>query len=612
MAYALSHRGPDRSGVWADAAAGIALGFRRLSIIDLSAAANQPMQSEDGRYVIAFNGEIYNFAAIRNVLANQGIRFRGQSDTEVLLKACMAWGVERAIGDLVGMFAFALWDTQERKLWLVRDRLGIKPLYYGRAGDRFAFASELKALRIFTDWTPEIDREALGLFSQFNYVPAPRTIYQGICKLEPGCLLEVQAGGTPKITRYWNIRSHFQQPPLDMDETDAVWEIDKLLTDAVSQRLVSDVPLGALLSGGIDSSTVVALMNRANKGQVRTFTIGFGDKGYDEAGPAKEVANHIGTDHTELKLAPEAALDLIAKLPETYDEPFADSSALPTYLLSQLARRHVTVALSGDGGDEVFFGYNRYTAAPAAWHRASWLPLPLRYLGGCAIKSLSPRSWDQLARLLPKARQLRTPGVKMHKLADVLAQSSQKNVYQRLVTHWPGTGPVRDYSPDEDSSWPNGLPEDFAAKMALQDSCTYLPDDILAKVDRASMAVGLEVRVPLLDHRLVELMARLPTELKLKGGTPKYLLRQVLRHYVPDALIERPKMGFAVPLDQWLRGPLRDWAEELLSERRLADEGWFNPKLVRRTWRRHLNGRGNHQEALWGVLMAQAWLDRWQ
>lgn len=612
MASALTHRGPDSDGIWADASAGVALGFRRLSIIDLSAAADQPMHSEDGRFVIVFNGEVYNFAAIRKVLANQGIRFRSQSDTEVLLKACMTWGVERAVGDLVGMFAFALWDSETRKLWLVRDRLGIKPVYYGRAGDRFIFGSELKVLRALEDWSPEIDRDALSLFCQFNYVPSPRTIYKGIHKLQPGCLLEVQAGGTPRITRYWNLRSHYQKPSLRIDERDAIWEIDKLLADAVSQRMVSDVPLGALLSGGVDSSAVVALMNRADKGQVRTFTIGFGDKGYDEAGAAREIANYIGTDHTELTLAPETALDLIERMPETYDEPFADSSALPTYLVSQLARRYVTVALSGDGGDEVFFGYNRYTAAPALLRRVEWLPRFARSAAGCALKTISPRMWDRLALLLPERRRPRTPGVKMHKLADILGKPNEREIYRSLVSHWPNSGPVRNGMRDDISGWPLGQPYDFAARMALQDGCTYLPDDILTKVDRASMAVSLEVRVPLLDHRIVELIARMPTELKLKGSTPKYLLRQVLRKYVPDTLIDRPKMGFAIPLDQWLRGPLRDWAEALLDERRLADDGWFQPNLVRRVWRWHLNGSGNHQEALWGVLMAQAWLDRWK
>ncbi|MBL22580.1 MAG: asparagine synthase (glutamine-hydrolyzing) [Rhodospirillaceae bacterium] len=611
MANALHHRGPDSAGVWADGTTGAALGFRRLSIIDLSVAGDQPMRSDDGRYAITFNGEIYNFAAIRSVLSSHGVRFRSQSDTEVLLKACIHWGVERAVGDMVGMFAFALWDNQERKLWVVRDRLGIKPVYFGRAGDRFVFASELKALRTLDDWSPEIDRDAFSLFTQFNYVPAPQTIYKGISKLEPGCMLEYKAGGTPKISRYWNIRSQFQQPLLDIGEREAVWQIDKLLSDAVAQRLVSDVPLGALLSGGIDSSTVVALMNRSTQSSVRTFTIGFGDKGYDEAGTAKQIANHIGTDHTEMTLAPKAALDLIANMPETYDEPFADSSALPTYLVSQLARQHVTVALSGDGGDEIFYGYNRYTAAPAIWRRTSWLPQFLRCIGGCAIKTINPTLWDRLAHMIPEARRPRTPGVKMHKVGDILGQATEKDAYRSLVSHWSGRSLIKNGRQDEISSWPDGLPNDFAAKMALQDTCTYLPDDILAKVDRSSMAVGLEVRVPLLDHRIVELMARLPTELKLKDGTPKYLLRQVLRQYVPETLFERPKMGFAVPLDQWLRGPLRDWAEDLLDERRLADEGWFEPKRVRRLWRRHLKGAGNNQETLWGVLMAQAWLGRW-
>jgi asparagine synthase (glutamine-hydrolysing) len=611
MADALAHRGPDSSGVWTNPDAGIGFGFRRLSIIDLTANGEQPMQSEDGRFIIAYNGEIYNFAAIRSVLKSQGVRFKGKSDTEVILKACMQWGVERAVADFVGMFAFAFWDNTRRKLWIVRDRVGIKPVYYGFAGERFAFASELKALRALDDWTPSINRSALNDFIQFNYVPAPLSIYENIKKLEPGCILEFESGSSPKISRYWDPRDAHAQPITDIGENEAIDECEKLLSDAVEQRLVSDVPLGALLSGGIDSSTVVALMNRANKGAVRTFTIGFGDTAYDETSHAKDIARHIGTDHTALELMPDTALDLIPKMSEIYDEPFADSSALPTYLVSQLARRHVTVALSGDGGDEVFLGYNRYKAAPSIWRKSQLLPHLFRSISGCALKSIRPQTWDFLAALLPSNQRPRTAGIKIHKIASLLAQESEEEVYRHLVSHWHGERLVVGADQKPNTEWPDNHPEDFASRMALQDTLTYLPDDILTKVDRASMAVGLEVRVPMLDHRLVEFMARLPVSLKLKNGTPKHILRQILYRYVPQELVNRPKMGFAVPLDRWLRGPLRDWAEDLLSEKRLRDEGWFNPAPIRKAWDNHLKGNGIHQEGLWGVLMAQSWLDRW-
>ena len=611
MAASLVHRGPDSSGVWVNPDAGAAFSFRRLSIIDLTANGEQPMLSEDGRFVIVFNGEIYNYTAIRNVLMSEGVRFRSRSDTEVLLKACMHWGIERTIGDLVGMFAFALWDNVKRKLWIARDRLGIKPVYYGQIGNRFAFASELKALRTFKDWQPTIDPTALGSFVRLNHVPSPTTIYTGISKLEPGCILERQADRVATVSRYWNVGDYYQQPSLDISEEDAVAECERLLSNAVKQRLVSDVPLGALLSGGIDSSTVVALMNRVNKGAVRTFTIAFGDKTYNEADHAKKIAHHIGTNHTALNLSSDKALGLISKLPDIYDEPFADSSALPTYLVSQLAREHVTVALSGDGGDEVFFGYNRYAVAPAVWRKSRLLPNFLRKVGGCAIKSISPQLWDRIAMMVPQSRRPRTFGVKLHKLSDIIAENSEESIYRQLISHWGGAPPVLNQGIAAEHDWPGDYPRDFAAKMAMQDTRTYLPDDILTKVDRASMAVGLEVRVPLLDHRLVEFMARLPASLKQKNRTSKYLLRKVLRKYVPDALVDRPKMGFAVPLDSWLRGPLRDWAEDILDEKKLKNGGWFDPVPIRKAWHQHLAGSGNHQEGLWGILMAQTWLDRW-
>jgi len=611
MADTLRHRGPDRSGVWADGNTGIGLGFRRLSIIDLSKAADQPMTLDDGRYVITYNGEIYNFKDLRRNLETEGITFRSQSDTEVLLRACKRWGVEHTVKKCIGMFAFALWDTEDRRLWLARDRLGIKPLYYGHTGNRFVFASELKPFCELSDWTRKIDRQALNLFCQFNYVPAPKTIYQNIHKLEAGCFLEVTAGSRPKITKYWDLRSHYERKSFQITEHDLISKVDKSLREAVGRRLVSDVPVGALLSGGLDSAAVVTMMSQIQGKRVRTFTIGFEDTAYNESNHARKMAQYLDTEHTEVVMHPSKALDLISDIPNIFDEPFGDSSALPTYLVSAVARRDVSVALSGDGGDEVFFGYNRYKTAPKFWQMTRRIPYSLRSLIGKTMQIPNPRWWDRLARLLPESERPNTFGIKANKLGAILQQADEKGVYQALVSHWQGLRPVKNSSQPDIADWHNTEKLGFAAEMAQQDSLTYLPDDILTKVDRVSMAVSLEVRVPMLDHHLVELMAQVPSDLKMKNGVPKYILRQVLKQYLPNQLIERPKMGFAIPLDLWLRGPLRDWAEDLLDERRLKSSGLFEAKVIRSTWRHHLDGVGNYQEALWGVLMAQAWLNRW-
>ena len=611
MAATLRHRGPNRGGVWTDSKTGISLGFRRLSILDLSEAADQPMTLDDGRHVIIFNGEIYNFKDLKLNLETEGITFRSQSDTEVLLRACMKWGIERTVKKCIGMFAFALWDREDRRLWLVRDRLGIKPLYYGHTGNRFVFASELKPFCELSDWNRKIDREALSLFCQFNYVPAPKTIYQNIYKLEAGCYLQVTAGSRPKITQYWDLRQYYENRSLDISEQDLISAVDDSLREAVGRRLVSDVPVGALLSGGLDSTAIVTMMSQIQEKRIRTFTIGFEDNAYNESDHAKKIAQYLDTDHTEVVMHPNKALDLISDIPNIFDEPFGDSSALPSYLVSALAQRDVTVALSGDGGDEVFFGYNRYKTAPKFWQKTSWMPHALRHFIGKTMQIPNARLWDQLVKLLPESKRPNTFGVKAHKLGAILQQADEKGVYQALVSHWQGLRPVKNGSLPHIADWHNTDKLGFAAEMAQQDSLTYLPDDILTKIDRVSMAVSLEVRVPMLDHHLVELMARVPSDLKLKNGVSKYILRQVLRQYVPNELMERPKMGFAVPLDLWLRGPLRDWAEDLLDERRLKNSGLFEPKVIRSAWRQHLDGFGNYQEALWGVLMAQAWLDRW-
>lgn len=613
MADALIHRGPDSSGVWRDAAAGVALAFRRLAIIDVSAAGDQPMRSGNGRYVLVYNGEIYNFRELRRELEEAGIAFRGNADSEVLLEAIAVWGVAATLTRLIGMFAFALWDREARELWLARDRLGIKPLYYGLADDLFLFGSELKALRAKDGWRPRLDRDALAAFARFNYVPAPRSIYAGIHKLEAGAVLRYRPGGTPRIERYWDLAAVVAQPRRDIADADAIDEAEALIGDAVSRRMIADVPLGALLSGGVDSATIVALMQQASAQPVRTFTIGFSESDFDESGHARAVAAHLGTDHTEIMLSAEDARGLIPDLADWHDEPFADSSALPTRLVCQIARRDVTVALSGDGGDEAFLGYNRYHGAPAAWRRAERLPAALRRAAAGMLQGVSTGSWDRMARLLPAKLRPSLAGDKLHKLAALLGAADLDEVYKQLVSHWRDPPALVPGGRDELAPvWEASRRiEDFAERMAFLDTATYLPDDILTKLDRASMSVGLETRVPLLDHRVVEFAWSLPRHMRLRGGQSKWLLRQVLYRHMPRALIERPKAGFAVPVADWLRGPLRDWAEDLLDERRLRDDGLFEPALIRAAWAAHLAGRGNHWQGLWGVCMAQAWYARW-
>jgi len=608
MGGAQIHRGPDSGGVWMDEAAGIALSFRRLAIIDLSPAGDQPMVSASGRYVLIFNGEIYNFKELRADLEAAGHRFRGDSDTEAMLEGFAAWGIEATVARLIGMFAFALWDREERRLWLGRDRLGIKPLYYGERDGLFLFGSELKALRAKDGWTPRIDRDALAAFTRFNHVPTPLSIYEGIRKLAPATLLSYRPGEAPALIRYWDMESVATQTRRDIPDEEAISEAETLLTDAVSRRMIADVPLGALLSGGIDSATVVALMQKSSTQPVRTFTIGFAEGGFDEAAHARAVADHLGTDHTEIAMSPDHARTVIPHLADWYDEPFADSSALPTRLVCELAQRDVTVALSGDGGDETFLGYNRYRAADALWQRMQRTPAPLRDLASRVLGGVPTGVWDGLARLLPQARRPSLAGDKAHKLAESLRQADADGIYWNLVSHWK-TPIVQDGRHDDRLS--SDAITDFGERMAYYDAMSYLPDDILAKVDRASMSVSLEARVPLIDHRLLEFAWSLPKRLRLRDGQSKWLLRQVLYRHVPPSIVDRPKSGFAVPISAWLRGPLREWAENLLDEQRLREEGWFDPAPVRRAWAAHLAGRGNHWEALWGVCVAQAWRERW-
>lgn len=621
MGNAIAHRGPDDSGVWVDAEAGITLSHRRLSIVDLSPEGHQPMVSTSGRFVLSYNGEVYNFKDIRRELEGLGRGFRGFSDTEVILAAIDTWGLKVAVTRFIGMFAFALWDRKERRLHLVRDQLGIKPLYYGWVKKYFVFGSELKAITALPGFDQPIDRDALALLMRHNYVPSPHSIYQGIRKLLPGCILsmgEKLVGVEPEIYKFWSVREVVETgvvAPFTGSTEEATEQLDVLLRDAVRLQMVADVPLGAFLSGGYDSSLVVALMQAQSTMPVKTFSIGFHELGYNEADYARRVAAYLGTEHTELYVTPKETQDVIPLLPTLYDEPFADSSQIPTFIVSKLAREKVTVSLSGDGGDELFSGYNRYVWGSRIWNRIKWMPVGMREILAQLMTAVPPQVWnrtfDLLTPILPKLAHVRLPGDKIHKLSEILKVSGPDELYKNLVSHWklPESlvfGSREGLTALTDPFRQSAL-TDFTSRMMYTDIVSYLPDDILTKVDRASMGVGLEARVPLLDHRIVDFAWRLPQNMKVRNGESKWILRQVLYKYLPKEIMERPKMGFGVSIDTWLRGPLRGWAEELLDERRLREGGFFNEVPIRNKWQEHLSGKRNWQGHLWNVLMFQAW-----
>ena len=639
MTRSLAHRGPDAEGFWTEG--GVALGHRRLSILDLTNAGAQPMRSESGRYVVVFNGEIYNHLDMRRDIAADGAApgWRGHSDTETLLAGLAHWGLDETLQRAKGMFALALWDRSEKRLSLARDRMGEKPLYWGWAGQSLVFGSELKALRAHPNFPNEVCREALAQYLRFMYVPAPRSIHPGLYKLEPGTILTVDGAlpatppkepirpgkhyGGVSIRRYWDMNAEISagaQDPIE-DEGDAVAALDEVLSKAVGRQMISDVPLGAFLSGGVDSSAIVALMQAQSARAVQTFTIGFDEAAYDESPHAAAVASHLGTEHTKLRVTDTDARDVIPNLPDLYDEPFADSSQIPTYLVCRAARQHVTVALSGDAGDELFGGYNRYIRGPGLWEHLSRVPKPIRQVSGLAAQALPEKAWDMIGdtynRLRPGSAGISGLGTKVHRLGERLRLTNTlDDLHRNMASAWiePEIAMVGD-TIEPASRLDDPLPafgaEDPAMRMMVQDMRSYLPDDILCKVDRAAMGVSLETRTPFLDPDVIALAARLPMEMKIRDGQGKWALRQILYQHVPREMIERPKAGFAIPIGIWLRGPLVDWAEDLLSRERLAKDGFFAPDIIRQTWAEHLSGRRDWTTRLWAILMFQAWHAQW-
>lgn len=627
MNIALHHRGPDDEGSWQDDTLGLVLGHRRLAIQDLSPAGAQPMHSTCGRYVLVFNGEVYNHLQLRQRLAQEGVTvdWRGHSDTETILACFVTWGIEQTLKSMVGMFAVVLWDRSHKVLTLARDRMGEKPLYWGWQDSNLYFSSELKGIKAHPEFKANINRDSIALLLRHNCIPAPHSIYQGIQKLHAGhwlqlSLVDLENAKKAQPQAYWCLNDIVESglsAPFTGSPKQAVDVLESTLMSSINSQMLSDVPLGAFLSGGIDSSTVVALMQVQSSRPVKTFTIGFDDEGYNEAKHAMAVAKHIGTEHTELYVRPEEVQSVIPKLPSIYCEPFADSSQIPTFLVSQLARQKVTVALSGDGGDELFGGYNRYLMAQQVLNNNRKLPRPIRKMIASGLVALSPSHWDALfntlAPVIPKNLHIRTPGDKAHKLAGVLEIDNERECYHRLTSHWqnPTSIVIGAKEPPtlitDLNSWPQT--DSFQHAMMAMDAQTYMTNDILVKVDRAAMASSLETRVPMLDHRIVELAWRMPLNYKIRNGEGKWLLKKVLFRHVPKTLIERPKMGFGIPLHDWLRHSLRDWAEALLDESLLKQQGYFHSAPIRKMWEEHLSGVRNHQANLWSILMFQAWLE---
>ncbi len=634
MSETLIHRGPNDGGIWVDCEDGIAFGHRRLSILDLSSAGSQPMTSVCGRFVVVFNGEIYNHLHLRRKMESLfgSISWRGHSDTETLVYLFSKWGIEETIKHLVGMFAIAVWDKKTKKISLIRDRVGEKPLYYGWSNQVFFFGSELKSLRAYKGFNNLVDRNALSLYMQYMYVPTPYSIYENIYKLEPGCILQIDKKcilSPPEIAPSFSFRSYGitlkqwyslsdvaknGQSDLIQDEIYATELLEKTLLNSVSSQLITDVPIGAFLSGGIDSSIIVSLMQKLKSSPVKTFTIGFEDSNFNEAIYAKKVAKHLGTDHYELYVKASDTYSVIPKLPYLYDEPFADSSQIPTFLVSQLAREHVTVCLSGDAGDELFGGYNRYLWGKSVWNKLNLVPLGLRKNLGHIMQKIPTSVWDSAGYFLPNKYSVVSVGDKVHKMAHRLkVVNSLDDMYHSLVNEgFKGEDLIISSNPLDvkvnNPSIVSGISES-EHRMMLWDSISYLPDDILTKVDRAAMGSSLETRIPMLDYRVIELAWRLPLSMKIKDAKGKHILRKILYKYVPNELIDRPKAGFAIPVGQWLRGPLREWAEDLIDDHKIDSEGYFNHKLVRNMWNEHISGKCDWTSRIWAILMFQAWLE---
>ncbi len=618
MGDAIAHRGPDDSGTHIEPDVGLVLSFRRLAIVDLTAAGHQPMVSASGQSVIVFNGEIYNAQEIAKHLVAAGHRFRGRSDTEVLIEGFERWGIDTLLPRLVGMFAFAWFDRRNKRLTLARDRLGKKPLYFGTVAGTFVFGSQPKSFFAHPYWRPEIDRTSTAAFMRYGYIPTPRSIYAGIESLRPAERVHVVSGRAFTRGLYWNIReiaAEAQHSSRRIADAEAKAEFTAILSDAIKKRLVSDLPVGAFLSGGIDSSTIVALMQNTHSHPIKTFSIGFEEAEYDESRHAAAVARHLGTDHHELIVRPDDALAIVPLIPDYYDEPFADPSQVPTYLLCKLTRQHVTVALSGDGGDELLAGYTRYRLAEEVLARTRVIPRAIRPLIAALLRRSPKTAWQYLQPFVPRRYGSSPLAGRAHRLARLIEKGAEERVFQDIVGQWPEPEKVvRGITHEDDPIWTGELSHDFPDTMRrfqMLDTLTYLPNDILVKVDRASMGVALEARAPLLDHRVVEYTLGLPAEMLIRNGETKWLLRQVLYDHVPYALVNRPKTGFMMPIDHWLRGPLRNWAEDLLDPKRMNEVGIFDPTPIRTAWQQHLSGQFNWQYRLWCVLMFEAWRRRW-